>query len=330
MDERKPPWSHAIRPEDAPFHQGERAVQVRAGVRERMARVPPRGFRDAMPDQHRELFAKLPWFLVGSVDENLQPWASVLVGRPGFLRSPDPQTLEVNALPVQGDPLARNLREGAALGGLGIQLETRRRNRVNGVVTELSPGGFTLRVGQSFGNCNQYIQAREPVWVDAASATAAIHSLGPNLPEALRSAIARADTFFIASATPAARGAGAAVHGADVSHRGGNPGFVQISERAGQTVLTLPDYPGNNFFNTLGNLELWPHAGLLFIDFQTGDTISLAADSEVLWEGPELAGSRGAERLLRVAIRGGVWIERALPLRWSAPRFAQELIELRA
>ncbi|MET0386933.1 MAG: pyridoxamine 5'-phosphate oxidase family protein [Polyangiales bacterium] len=321
------PRSHEVRPEDAPFHQGERAVQTRAHVRERLARIPPRGFRAALTEQHRTFYGQLPWLLVASVDNQLQPWASALVGAPGFVTAPDPQRLQVRARPLAGDPLQQNLQVGAALGMLGIQLQTRRRNRVNGVVESLDEQGFVLQVGQSFGNCNQYIQAREPTLVEPSQPSGPVQTLGAELPERALQMITQADTFFIASATRSAVGAGAAIHGADISHRGGNPGFVQVTEG---NLLTVPDYPGNNFFNTFGNLELWPHAGLLFPDFDRGDLLSLTGRTDIVWEGDELEATPGAERLLRVQITGGVLMERALPLRWTAPELSEEMLALRA
>ena len=54
--------------EASPFHAGEQALQTRAGVRERAERSGRRMIRDFMPDQHRELFEKLPYVIVGSLD----------------------------------------------------------------------------------------------------------------------------------------------------------------------------------------------------------------------------------------------------------------------
>lgn len=47
--------------------------------------------------------------------------------------------------------------------------------------------------------------------------------------------------------------AGDGVVGCDVSHRGGPPGFVQVS---GQGTLRFADYIGNFTFTTLGNSPL--------------------------------------------------------------------------
>ncbi|AGP40313.1 pyridoxamine 5'-phosphate oxidase family protein [Sorangium cellulosum] len=311
----------------SPYHPGEMAVQERAGARERAEKAGRRIIRDFMPDQHRELFAKLPSLLVGSLDARGRPWASLLVGRPGFIASPDPRTLAVNTRPLPGDPLAAHLAAGAPVGLLGIQLETRRRNRMNGTIVEARDGGFVVEVGQSFGNCPQYIQAREPVFVrepGAAAAPPAAQAEGPVLSAGAAALIRRADTFFIATAAPAARGGGA-IEGADVSHRGGKPGFVRVTEEDGRSALTAPDFAGNSAFNTLGNLALNPRAGLLFVDFASGGVLSLTGEAEVLWDGAELAAFAGAQRLLRFRVAEGVWTDDAVPLRWSAPVAAPQL-----
>lgn len=311
----------------APFHGGERALQARAGALERLAAIGPRAVRDHMPDQHRELFEKLPTLLIGGLDAAGQPWASLLAGPPGFLHTPDERHLRVAARPGADDPLAAALAPGAPLGLLGLEPHTRRRNRMNGRVVDSGAEGFTVRVDQSFGNCPQYIQAREPEWVPHAPLPAQRH--GGRLSGPARALLARADTVFIASAAPrAGQGTDEAHQGVDVSHRGGPSGFVRVDDddgRAGASTLTLPDYRGNFFFNTLGNLALRPQAGLLCVDPDSGDLLQLAAGAGIVWEGPELAAFPGAERLLRLRVTAHLWRPRALPLRWSAPQFAPQL-----
>lgn len=183
------------------FHEGERAVQQRVGVEERLAQIGPRVIRDAMPEQHRAFFGQLPFVIVGTVDGEGQPWASVLAQPPGFINSPDARHLLLHAQPLDGDPLQDTLVEGAAIGFLGIEPHTRRRNRMNGVVRGVNASGFAVELSQSFGNCPKYIQAREPVYVDrpASSARLVVHE-SPQLDNAARRMIASSDTLFIATA----------------------------------------------------------------------------------------------------------------------------------
>ncbi len=293
------------------FHAGERALQARAGSLERLAEVGARVIRPAMPDQHRAFFAQLPFIVTGSVDGAGQPWASVLAGPPGFVTAPAPNQLHIDARPAAGDPLAEALAIGAHIGLLGIEPHTRRRNRANGRIATLGDGGFDVQVLQSFGNCPKYIRARQAEFVANGTAPGPIRHT-PGLSDTDRRLIGAADTFFIASAYPAAADDPDPAHGVDVSHRGGTPGFVRVD---GDT-LTVPDLAGNAYFNTLGNLQLNPRAGLLFIDFESGALLWLAANAEIIHDGPELADFAGAQRLLRLQVREVRHQPAALPLRW--------------
>ncbi|MBW0002506.1 MAG: pyridoxamine 5'-phosphate oxidase family protein [Hyphomicrobiales bacterium] len=286
----------------SPWHEGERAAQKLAGVDERMEEIGKRVIRPFMLDQHRMFFAGLPFVLVGSVDQKGWPWASILSGGPGFLQSPDPVTLDVAARPRSGDPLSHSLQLGTRLGMLGIELSTRRRNRVNGEIIRVEESGFSLHVEQSFGNCPKYIQPRRNTGRISA-AEEAFSGKADNLTgldERARALITQADTFFVASHAPAKAGL---PQSADVSHRGGPAGFLRLSE---DDAITIPDYPGNLFFNTLGNLMLNPRAGLLFVDFERGDLLQITGDTEIAWN----------EKAWRFKPLHGRWLNGGLPMRF--------------
>ena len=292
-----------------PFHAGEQSVHERLGIRDKMLVVGQRAIRDFMPEQHQRFFEQLPFVLVGSVDPQGRPWASVLVGRPGFIQSPDSRRLVLRARAIAGDPLAQGLTPGGPLGLLGIELHTRRRNRANGRIAQVEPEGFELAVEQSVGNCPKYIQGRELQWVrdpDQLQKPRAVEALQA-LDEAAMAQVEEADVLFVASAAPAADGGQA-----DVSHRGGRPGFVRIEDAR---TLLVPDFAGNRFFMTLGNLQSNPRAGLLFIDFASGDLLSLSGSTELVWDSAELQAFEGAERGWRLRIEAGWRLRDALSLR---------------
>jgi len=303
------------------FHAGEQAMQARTGMATRMAEVGARVIRDFMLDQHRELFAELPLLLVGTLDEQGQPWANMITGAPGFVASPDARTLRIHGPLHPLDPLASRLQTGAPLGVLGIQLETRRRNRMNGRVVQHTDRLLEVQVAQSFGNCPKYIHARAPSFRTGpgpVSYHAATRESATLSAAALR-LVRQADTFFVASAS-AASPEGSAAQGVDVSHRGGARGFVEVEQGPSATVLTAPDYVGNFFFNTLGNLALYPQAGLLFANFDTGDVLTLTVAAELVFESEALARHLGAQRLTRFRVREGWLLGNALPLRFTPRR----------
>jgi len=297
---------------DGPFHAGELAAQALAGVASRGA-----GIRPFMPDQHRIFFGQLPWLFAGMLDRDGWPLATVLASGPGFVESPTPTTLSVAALPSKDDPALESVRPGSSIGLLGLELETRRRNRANGRVGTVAADGFTVEIAQSFGNCAKYIQVRNRLRDGDEPAATPINLSG--LDEEARALIAGADTLFIAS-TAAFE---AEASGVDISHRGGRPGFVRID---GDT-LTIPDFVGNNYFNTFGNLLQEPRAALLFVDFATGTLLQLQGEVEIVWEGSELARLDGAERLWRFHVKRGWRRTHALSLRWSAPEFAPTTLQ---
>jgi len=303
-----------------PFHTSELEAQARAGYTEAAHADGRRGIRDYMPDPHRQFYTQLPFMIVGGIDASGQPWPSWRVGEPGFVASPDNRTLHVAGGTLPGDPLAGMWREGALFGGLGIELPTRRRNRVNGVVSSVDGDMLTIGVSQSFGNCAKYIQSRTPERIvrDGTDAPPG-QRRATRLSDDDRALLERADTFFIATAN-VSEDAGVA-RGVDVSHRGGLPGFVRVDD---DVTLTTPDFAGNKFLNTIGNLLADPRAGLVFADFERGDLLYVATEAEVIWDGPELATFEGAQRLVRFHVREVRRSERVLPFRWTSAQYARE------
>src|ERR1700744_5050834 len=249
------------------FHDGEKAVQERAGVRGPASKLGSRMVRSELPAEFADFLASVPFIYVAAPAPDGPIWVSVLAGRPGFAHAVSPTHIEIDAVIAAEDPLAVALTGGPApLGMLVIAPMTPSRVRVNGIARPTS-GGLTLQLRECFGNCPKYIQRRHPVALapppaPGTPATAVSDRLQPD-EQAL---IAATDTFEIGSRHPE--------RGAEASHRGGRPGFVAVAPDG--RSLTFPDYPGNMMFQTLGNLTSDPTVGLLFVDWETGRTLQIA------------------------------------------------------
>ncbi|WP_445577968.1 Flavohemoprotein [Pseudomonas sp. E141] len=297
----------AAKPQSSPWHEGELTLQRSVGAVDMMTSVGQRQLaRNWMPDQHREFYAQLPFVVLGAVDRQGDVWATLRTGKPGFMSSPDPQTLQIDLKPQPSDPAQEGMGEGAAIGMLGIELHTRRRNRMNGNVRRLLDHGLEISVSQAYGNCPRYINLRQYSFVREQAGD--VRHLVATDPLARR-LITAADSFYIA--TYVERDGERQV---DASHRGGKPGFVRMDEDG---TLTIPDFSGNLFFNTLGNILLNPRAGLIFVDFKTGDLLQMTGSAQVLLDDPEIAAFQGAERLLRFKPQRVVYRQAAIPLRWK-------------
>lgn len=264
-------------------------MQRRAGALEEAAAVG-RIIGDTLPRGVERFLARQRLAVAASLDARGRVWASLLTGPTGFIQPVDPQLLRLATQPGAGDPLADNLEARPELGLLVLDPTTRQRMRFNGR-GERRPEGLFLLVDQAYGNCPKYIQLRQPE-SDGDVAGAAPARISTTLDERQQSAIARADTFFIASFHREG--------GADASHRGGRPGFVRV---LGEGRLAFDNYAGNAMFNTLGNLVVQPQSGLLFVDFETGDLLQLTGrarvepDFSTVVEIDEVRETRGASPL---------------------------------
>jgi predicted pyridoxine 5'-phosphate oxidase superfamily flavin-nucleotide-binding protein len=288
------------------FHPGEEAVQRRAGVFDTAAKLGPRIIQPFIAPEFAEFLAIQRLIFVASSTDDGGAWVSVLFGPAGFATATSANRVHVQTTIDPEDPLTSALASGSAdIGVLVLEPMTRSRIRLNGRAQRVT-GGLNLELREVFGNCPKHIQRRHPVGVaEQTSAESTVFSdhLDPRQRELIRAA----DTFFVGS-----RNAG---RGADASHRGGRPGFVAVSDDGRR--LTFPDYQGNTMFQTLGNITLDPAIGLLFIDWQTGRTLQLSGQAEIVWEGQRIARWERAERLVDVQIDRVVDRPAGLPLVWE-------------
>ena len=252
------------------FHGGELAVQRRAGVQAQAARlsgmIEPAELREGV----RAFLADRTFAVITACETTGRLWTSPLTGQPGFLTATSPTTLAAGAAPAQGDPLHR-LPPGQPVGMIVIEFATRRRIRINGTLTHSGDGQLVIDVDQAYGNCPQYIQQRRVVPRALDPLSAGVRSgaaLEPDDAELIR----RSDTFFLGTTHPE--------RGRDASHRGGPRGFVRVDGND----LWWPDYPGNNMFNSFGNLAVDPTAALLFVDFPTGNAVYLSGTAVIEWD----------------------------------------------
>lgn len=283
-------------------HAGETAVQRRLGVP--LAQWGSARVGADIPPVAADFLAEQSMAVIGARDDGGAMWATLLTGTPGFLRVEGPATIVSNSVPHEFDPLAAAFEQQREVGMLAIDLATRRRMRVNGHAVR-EGDTLVIRPDQVYANCPKYIQAREAVG-DASEPHQPRRSSGVALTDRQRQFIAEADTFFVATqADPM---------GADVSHRGGNPGFVTVT--APQS-LSWPEYAGNKMYMTLGNLVLDARAGLLFVDWESGDALHLTGRATVDWSARRAATQAGAQQTVDFVVEQVVQIEQETALQWS-------------
>ena len=284
-----------------PFHEGELAVQERAGERDIARRhgaiISSRIVPNALP-----FLAQQRLVAVSAAGDDGDLWTTVWCGEPGFVRSADGQRVAI--LPplmavTPEDPVLRRLAVGRDVGMLAIEFASRRRLRINGTVEGISADEITVRVRESVPNCPKYIQRRQPHETFSDIPRHRGSERGRELDEARRALVEHADTAFVGSLHPA--------RGTDASHRGGPPGFITVVD---STTLRVPDYPGNSMFMTLGNFEVDPRAGLAVVDFERGSVVSFS--------GSVRAHVDAESRYWDFAVREWVQVDLPPTLRWES------------
>lgn len=291
------------------YHAGELEVQSKVGRFDDAVRVAA-AIRPFVPPRLARFLATQPWILLGALDSRGRVSASVRTGPPGFIAAEDPVTVHISGRPAPDDPLG-DLRPLDRIALLAIDPARRFRARINGTVAARPAGsgpGLTVTVGQAYPNCMKYIQRREQLEPDEANAPPPRPaSTDDRLSEKDATLVEGVDTFFLASIAP---------EGADVSHRGGPPGFLEVIDPA---TLRFPDYSGNSMFNTLGNIDVDPRIGLLIPDLVTGNLLHVSGRAVVEFDPPVTARHPGAERLITVRIEHLLRRPSALPLRFGPP-----------
>jgi uncharacterized protein len=265
---------------DVGFHGGELAVQRRAGVRAEAERLAPMLEPAELRGGIVRFLAERTFAAITARDADGRLWTSPLSGSAGFLDAVGPTTLAIHASFPAGDPL-RGLPAGQQAGLIVVELAARHRVRINGTLASVDRDTVVLEVEQAYGNCPQYIHAR----------LLAPEGAGPGDPGEVRrdTALAPADARLIRGATTFFLGTANPERGSDASHRGGTRGFVRVDGDR----LWWPDYPGNNLFNSFGNLAVNPEAALLFLDFDSGRTLQLSGTAEIDWDAAGRPGDDG-------------------------------------
>ena len=306
-----------------PFHNGEITVQTRAGVREEAEQIG-KVISDIIKPAAAEFLRTQQIAIASTIAADGSVWASLFTGSPGFVQALDKQTIQITPFPIQNRSTERSRRspscarsapkvrpkiqnlENFQIGLLIIDLSNRRRLRLNGNITMQQKEFLKIKIYQSFFNCPKYIQTRYLKTIKISEPQSPEIQTRLVLDQTDQIWLSQADTFFIASAHPDG--------GADASHRGGYPGFIQVVDS--QTLL-FSDYSGNNMFQTLGNLAVNPKAGLLFIDFEQGHTLQLTGQATILWDAEQLNAFAGAQRLIQFSLEQVLETRNATPLRWQ-------------
>lgn len=284
------------------WHEGEKAIHKRAHINFREDN-PTSPFLTPMAAYQ---ISRYPLMAIGILDDDDRPWCTLWGSGEPPLSQPVAQSVIAIKTNVDAtfDPVVQTIwkgkddgeivreeGEGRLLSGLSIHLEERGRVKLAGklIVGALnadqelgkhSNGGksgsiqLVAKIDQSLGNCPKYLNKKI---ITSSTPKPVLLSDSPHLTQGALDLIEKADMFFVATAHEH--------EDMDANHRGGPQGFIRIEQPENpeeSSTLVWPEYSGNNLYQTLGNLEATPRAGLVIPDFETGDVLYLTGDTKTL------------------------------------------------
>ncbi|GFN20961.1 hypothetical protein AtubIFM55763_006076 [Aspergillus tubingensis] len=328
------------------WHPGEVAIQGQLGYATAVSSHWT-AVENQLREQHQIFHtSNLPFIPLTTTDADGRPWGGIVAGSTGtvgFVDSPNLKSLVFRPRLWEGDPIlptlqgwrsvkditnhqmeGRRSEERSLTAGLGIEFPTRRRNKFAGKIQMVKAMShydyiFEVEITEALGNCPKYINVRQldPFpWAKPHLVYQSLH-MAPTekLPPEVIDMIESADTVFVATIhRPDPTSAAMFPSHAGMNSRGGFPGFLRVRPSDRRSVV-LPDYSGNRFMNSLGNIESSGLAGFTIISFTTGDILYLTGTARN-YVGPSALEIMSRHATITVlSTTGFTLVRNALPVR---------------
>ena len=243
---------------DSIFHNGQLAVQKITGE-EAIAKGRIHMIKDAIHPRSVSFIEHQILAFLGSEDSNGALWLSLLIGERGFISIPSVQEITIDlskVISTKEDIFFKNITTNPTVGLLFHEAQRRARYRAWGIARrENDQLHFAIKMG--YPSCPKHIQREVIELPKSTEVETTKYQKGTLLGEFAHEWIRNAHTFFITTQTKKGD--------IESSHRGGNPGFIEILDNG---LLRVPDYLGNSIYSTLGNIYENPKAALLFVDYK--------------------------------------------------------------
>ncbi|CAF3820028.1 unnamed protein product [Adineta steineri] len=310
-------------------HEGEIFVQNKRHTPSNMPMVVSNMISDDMPDQHSEFFTHLSYFAISTIDIDGRPWATIIVGSPTTLiRAISEMELNISAVLPKDDPFLSSIINTVnspyrSFAGIGVDFSNRRRNKVAGFIATSNIVNDTLNMSlltnENVGNCPKYITIRKLEYCKRNPQIAADYRNTDRISfnQECLDIINQASTIFLATRHTSTISDNTSDLG--INHRGGYSGFVRTYEENGYTYIVIPDYSGNRFYQSLGNIETDRVAGVVFPCFTSGDMLHVTGIAENIYDDEAECIMPRITLLTRIKLTGYVWIKEGLNLKLIGP-----------
>jgi len=249
------------------FHEGEYHIQKVMSVA-KSANALSSMIKDTIPEIASYFLEDLKFCVLAISTKNDDIFTSVVYDNNSFIKTIDHNSFSINLKNKSYIPEIFFKETMLNIGMIGLDFLNAKRIRINGKA-HIKNNEIIVFIDEIYSNCPKYIKKRNLLKdLKLLDKSNVINELELN--QNLINIISNSDTFFLAS--------GHTEKGLDVSYKGGEKGFVKVIS---SKKLYFDDLPGNNLYNTLGNIYTNPYINMFFIDFEKNDTYNIIAKASI-------------------------------------------------
>ena len=296
-------------------HTGELFVQRKRHAPPDHSDVIGQIIESDIPARFATFYQSINYLPLGTMDATGNLWATVLCNPTTTIISKN--TLVINATVPREDPFVTAVLSVVPapryFAGVAVDFRSRRRVKLAGIIESVIVSDdnvltLTLLTNENMGNCPKYITTRE---LRPTIRRPQTFYLGKRLDVEARAVIEQASTIFIATKHMVEREGESDL---GFNHRGGPKGFLRYFEDDKGAHLVLPDYSGNRFYQSLGNVQSDNSMGIVIPDFFTGHLLHLHGKAENLYDGEAEALMPGATLITLITIGDSVLMKHSMNL----------------
>lgn len=248
------------------YHEGECFIQELMGVRQSSESLSSM-IHKTPPPIAKEFLQNLRFAVITLGADVLH--SAVVYGFESFIELVSDNELLIDLEKSTYLPAELLKHESLQVGFLGLEFESKRRIRVNGKGF-VKKNKLHLYIDELYSNCPKFIHKRRML-SSVRFSEEPKRCKEESLSYEAQSIIKNANTFFL--------GTSHKTRGADVSHKGGERGFLRVLS---PTELEFDDFAGNNMYNSLGNIHTNPYVSLLVIDFFDREVLHIQAKASIV------------------------------------------------
>jgi len=249
------------------FHKGEHHIQELMSVRQSSDALSSL-IQNKIPPIAKDFLEELNFCMVSLNTKQFNLYTITIYSTSSFIEIIDNSTILISLDYRSHIPKIFFEEENLNIGMIGLNFENSKRIRINGK-GQIKDNKLKINIDEIYSNCPKYIKKRifsknlstktkQNVITESLLSTDIIHT------------ISNLDTFFIASSHNE--------KGVDISHKGGTNGFIKVIS---PIKLEFVDLPGNNLYNTLGNIYTNPYINIFFIDFDRRNTYQILGKATI-------------------------------------------------